>query len=117
MRRRPGVQPERVDNLRTSFAAGMSFGLIAGFSIGVVFTVFVFVAWFNTLSQALVGIGTLAISFVALYQSRLGVQERHKRDLAQRIFTPLRAEVVKWLDPEDQTFYVWNELQDKFPKI
>jgi len=48
-----------------------------------------------------------------LFQSRLGVQERHKRDLAQRIYTPLRAEVVKWLDPEEQTFYVWNELQEK----
>ncbi len=91
----------------------MALGLVAGFSIGVVFTVIIFVAWFNTLSQALVGIGTLAVSFVALYQSRLGVEERHKRDLAQRVYTPLRAEVVKWLDPETQTFYVWNELQEK----
>src|SRR5713101_8205833 len=111
MRRRRGLPLGRSDNLRTNFAAGMSFGLIVGFSIGVVFTVFVFASWFNTLSQALVGIGTLAISFVALYQSRLGVQERHKRDLAQRVYAPLRAEVVKWLDPELQTFFIWNELQ------
>jgi len=91
----------------------MTFGLVAGFSIGVVFTLVIFAAWFNTLSQALVGVGTLAISFVALYQSRLGVEERHKRDLTQYIYAPLRAEVVKWLDPENQTFYAWNELQEK----
>jgi len=91
----------------------MSFGLVAGFAIGIVFTVVIFAAWFNTLSQALVGVGTLAISFVALYQSRLGIEERHKRELAERVYAPLRAEVVKWLDPEEQTFNIWNELQAK----
>lgn len=70
-------------------------------------------AFFSLIAQAVVGVGTLLISLVALYQSRLSLGERHKRDIAEHVYTPLRKEVVGWLDPENQSVSVWKELQEK----
>lgn len=77
-----------------------------------------------TLVDSVVAIGTLALAVLTVYQLRLFIQERkasQARELAERIYTPLRLEVAKWAKPEE-VFYgalskTWTELKEKAPYL
>lgn len=78
----------------------------------------------STFVNMLVALGTLLLAGLTVYQLRLFVQERRAtraRELADRVYTPLRAEVALWQCPElvfngvsDKT---WLELKEKAPYL
>jgi hypothetical protein len=77
-----------------------------------------------TIVDSLVAIGTLALAGLTVYQLRLFIQERkanQARELAERVYTPLRMEVALWVNPEFVFGFVsskaWIELKEKAPYL
>lgn len=78
----------------------------------------------TTLVDSLVAIGTLALAVITVYQLYLFIKERkanQARELAERVYTPLRMEVAKWAKPE-WVFNIplsntWTELKEKAPYL
>jgi hypothetical protein len=71
-----------------------------------------------------VAVGTLALAILTVHQLRLLVRERkasQARELADRIYTPLRKEVTLWSDPEEVyggvSSSVWKHLNETAPYL
>ncbi len=71
-----------------------------------------------------VAIGTLALAVLTVYQLRLLIRERkasQARELADRIYTPLRKEFVLWSSPEEVyggvSSKTWKELKETAPYL
>jgi hypothetical protein len=80
----------------------------------------------TTIVDSLVAIGTLALAALTVYQLRLFINERkanQARELAERIYTPLRMEVAIWTKPEEvfngalSASKTWTELKEKAPYL
>lgn len=78
----------------------------------------------STLVDSLVAIGTLALAVLTVYQLRLFIRERkanQARELADRIYTPLRVEVASWINPEqvfnDASCKTWTDLKERMPYL
>jgi hypothetical protein len=78
----------------------------------------------TTLVDSLVAMGTLALAALTVYQLRLFLRERkanQARELAERIYTPVRMEVAIWAKPEEvfkgALSKTWTELKEKAPYL
>ncbi len=74
--------------------------------------------------DSVVAIGTLALAILTVSQLRLLIRERkgaQARELAERVYTPLRMEVSSWSDPEKVyagfSTKTWSDLKQKVPYL
>lgn len=68
--------------------------------------------------EAAVAAGTLALAILTVYQLRLLVRERREnraRELADKIYAPLRKDVAYWLERGHFGVRAWRELEEKEP--
>ncbi len=74
----------------------------------------------GNLASWAVAAGTLFLGVVAYYQARLLVRERkanQAREMMEKIYLPLRAEVRSWLLPEGNDFGHWKMVNDQYPHL
>jgi hypothetical protein len=78
----------------------------------------------SLLIDAAVAAGTLFLAGLTYYQLRILIRERkaaQARELADRVFTPLRKEVALWIGPEEvygeASSRTWAELKEKAPYL
>jgi hypothetical protein len=74
----------------------------------------------GTLASWAVAVGTLLLAVVAYYEARLLVRERkanQARELVEKIYLPIRKEIVLWLEPEKHDYSVWPKLQEDYPHL
>jgi hypothetical protein len=70
--------------------------------------------------EALVAVGTIGLSLLTVYQTQLLIRERRAsqaRELAEKIYTPLRVEVVYWQDVELVRLPPWKFFKDTMPYL
>lgn len=70
--------------------------------------------------QGAVAVGTLSLAGATYYQARLLVRERKAataRELAEKIYTPLRPEVSNWRDIELVGQCSWSQFKNSMPLL
>jgi hypothetical protein len=69
--------------------------------------------------EGLVALGTIGATALAIYQLRRDRRDSLRRELADRIYVPMRKRAQAWLDPESPPYSLprWAELSEDFPYL
>jgi hypothetical protein len=70
--------------------------------------------------EGAVAVGTIGLSLLTVYQTQLLIRERRAsqaRELAEKIYTPLRQEVSEWKSIETARLISWRMMQNQMPYL
>jgi hypothetical protein len=73
----------------------------------------------STLIEALVAVGTVGLTLLTAYQLRRDRKDALARELADRVYVPMRDVATKWQDPEAMPSYPtnWSALERAVPYL
>jgi len=75
-------------------------GLIVGGGVSLAIYILVFAAFLSGILQALVATGTLAVASITGYITVRDRREALAREMADRVYVPMRKHAMTWQDPE-----------------
>lgn len=94
-------------------------GVLVGGALSLILYVLVFSAFLFGVLQALVAAGTLALAGVTSYLTIRDRRETLARELADRVYVPMRRAVRSWQNPEPDPIgaSIWGSLEDTIPYL
>ena len=93
-------------------------GVIVGAAVSLVVYIFVFAAFLSGVLQALVAAGTLGLAGVTGYITVRDRREALARELADRVYVPMRQEALDWQNPESEWHPPsWGQLNRRVPYL
>src|SRR5438552_912494 len=68
--------------------------------------------------EGLVAAGTIGLTILAAYQLRRDRREALARELADRVYVPMRKHAIAWQNPEISLYgTTWKDLQENVPYL
>jgi hypothetical protein len=93
-------------------------GLLLGGVVGVILTIFVLSGFLFQILQGLVAAGTLGLAAVTSYVTVRDRREALRRELADRVYVPMRQEALDWQNPESEWHPPsWGQLNRTVPYL
>ncbi len=94
-------------------------GLLVGGILSIVAYILLFSAFLFGALQALVAAGTLSLAGVTSYITIRDRREALRRELADRVYVPMRKKALSWLDPESPPYSLptWTQLSENIPYL
>ncbi len=94
-------------------------GVLVGSAVSLIVYILVFSAFLFGVLQALVAAGTLALAGVTSYLTIRDRRETLARELADRVYVPMRRAVRSWQvpDPDPIGASIWGQLEDTVPYL
>jgi len=93
-------------------------GLIVGGAVSLAIYILVFAAFLSGVLQALVAAGTLAVASITGYITVRDRREALAREMADRVYVPMRKQSITWQDPEPSgVLPSWDKLKQDLPYL